>query len=270
MHAPTTRTRRAIPFVVLVPPDVVPAKRERFEKDGAVVIEVPYLELPEWVIPAEARWKDVMSKLRAWQQTQFSRCLLLDGDMILNAPLDGVFDDDAAARFTSTRRASLMNDDDSGDNDTDSSPLLLLLPDQYLFASIPEATAHHTQIGEFSDINYFNAGFFLFGPSIPVFEYYTFKLQEQGTWDPKYPEQNLLNYIHSQSGRMPWTRLDTKWNVKFPTVGDKEEEGVVSMHDKFWRADVDAGLQDYYNSLRWKMEGFYEGLDVGRKSGWRG
>lgn len=248
MHQPETRTQRNIPFVVLVPPDVVPAKRDRFQKDGATVIEVPYMPLPEWVIPEQPRWKDVMSKMRAWQQTQYSRCLLLDGDMILNSPLDGVFDD-PATQFIPTKAPSTPDDEE--DN----------LPSRYLFASTPEATAHHVHNGEFSNINYFNAGFFVFGPSIPVFDYYTTKLHEQGTWDPKYPEQNLLNYIHSHDGRMPWQHVELKWNIKFPHVQDKAE-GVASMHDKYWHADVDAGLQDYYHSIRWRMEGFYEGLDA--------
>lgn len=253
MHQPETRTQRKIPFVVLVPPDVVPAKKDRFKQDGAVVIEVPYLPLPEWVIPEQPRWKDVMSKMRAWQQTQYTRCLLLDGDTLLNHPLDGVFDD-PSTQFTTTRPST---------SPIDTAPL----PETYLFASIPEATAHHAQNGEFNNINYFNAGFFLFGPSLKVFEYYNTLLHEQGTWDPKYPEQNLLNYIHAQEGRMPWQRIDTKWNIKFPTVKDKEE-GVASMHDKYWQADIDVGLQDYYNSLRWRMEGFYEGWDAKAGKGW--
>lgn len=244
MHSPKTRTQRNIPFVILVPPDVVPAKRDRFERDGAIVIEVPYLEVPEWVVPELARWKDVMSKMRAWQLTQYTRCVLLDGDMVLNAPLDGVFDD-PAAQFISTYPSTSED---------------VLLPERYLFASVPEADPHHSENGEFKDINYFNAGFFVFGPSIPVFDYYNIMLHEEGTWDPRYPEQNLLNYIHRQDGQMPWQRVSLHWNVKFPTMKDKEE-GTASMHDKFWQADIDGSLQPYYNDLRSHMEGFYEGME---------
>jgi hypothetical protein len=57
---------------------------------------------------------------------------------------------------------------------------------------------------------------------------------------------------------MPWTNInDESWHIRFPSAKDKEA-GVASMHDKWWAAQIDHSLQPYYDSIRWRMEGFYE------------
>lgn len=249
LYAPETRTNRSIPFVVLVTDDVPENKRERLRKDGATVIPVEYLRGQDWIVGGMPEWKDVMTKLRAWQLTQYSRVAFLDGDMILNRCLDGVFDDPA----TQLRPA----DTSFGTDDP--------IPSEYLFASIAETNPWHgypptADNGDYKDPNYFNAGFFVFAPSQQMFEYYNYLMEHEGSFDPVYPEQNLMNHAHRQDGLLSWQRMNATWNIRFPSSKDKEQ-GVASMHDKWWHAHMDPTLQTYYDSLRWTMEGYYEAMD---------
>lgn len=252
MHQPKTRTQSHIPFLILVTPDIPASKRARLSRDGATIIEVEYVETPAWVTGGMPQWADVMTKLRAWQLSHFTRALFLDGDTILNGRLDGVFAE-------SNAQIALAEEPTEASGYAD-------VPDRYLLASIPEANPFHAYpphaaANDFKDHNYFNAGFFLFGPSQDAFEYYFSFLAKEGSFDPMYPEQNLLNEAHRRDRRMPWKQVDVGWNIRFPALGDKEA-GVVSMHDKWWRAHMDPGLQPYYDALRWRMEGFYEGRDM--------
>ena len=53
----------------------------------------------------------------------------------------------------------------------------------------------------------FNAGFMMFAPSIDMFNYYVSYLGIKDSFDPRYPEQNLLNLVHKWGGPMPWQEL---------------------------------------------------------------
>ena len=255
LHQPETRTNRTIPFVVLVTDDITQDKRDRLSKDGATVIPVEYLRGQDWIVGEMPEWRDVMTKLRAWQLTQFSRVAFLDGDMILNRCMDGLFDDPAAQQLGSK---AIEGKSDGGHTDEP-------VPSNYLLASVPETNPFHaypptSANNDFKDPNYFNAGFFVFSPNQEVFKYYTWLMEHEGSFNPQYPEQNLLNHAHRKGGSMPWQYMDTAWNIRFPSIKDKEG-GVASMHDKWWHAHMDPKLQPYYNSVRWKMEGYYEARD---------
>lgn len=248
LHQPGTRTKRNIPFVVLVTEDISEEKRELLRDDGATVIPVAYLRAQsDWIVGGMPEWRDVMTKLRAWELTQYKRVAFLDGDMILNSCMDGLFDDPAT---------SLL---DSGeDYYAEEEPV----PSKYLLASIPETNFFHAypptvENNDFKDPDYFNAGFFIFSPSKDMFDYYVWLMEQENAFDPVYPEQNLLNFAHRKDGRMVWQHMDPVWNIRFPNIRDKEG-GAVSMHDKWWKAHMDTSLQPFYDSVRWRMEGFYE------------
>lgn len=143
------------------------------------------------------------------------------------------------------------------DNNTD----VLWLPDEdptpstYLFASKVEAWAYEHRIpplplpavpkpralstpapplGEDEpDPPYTNVGFFVMRPSRELFSHYMSILRSPGKFEPRFPEQNLLNYAHRRDGAMPWSRLDWKWNMGFPTMKDFEG-GARSFHAKYW------------------------------------
>jgi alpha-N-acetylglucosamine transferase len=250
MHQPSTKTLKNIPFVVLVTHDVSQDRRDLLEQDGAVVMEVQNVDVDtSWVHGEMPQWKDLMTKLRAWELVQYDKVLFLDGDFILNRCMDGVFDDRAATP-TTLQTGSILPPDEGE------------LPDTYILATVAEANPIHAypptaENHDYKDPNYFNAGFFIFSPNPKLFEHFKKILSIEGRFDPKYMEQNLLNYAFRRAGQMPWTEIEYQWHIRFPSIKDKEA-GVASMHDKWWSAHMDKKLQPYYTSVRWKMEGFYE------------
>ncbi|KAI9698102.1 MAG: hypothetical protein M1820_007610 [Bogoriella megaspora] len=92
MHNPSTRTKRNIPFIVMVTDEVPEIKRQRLQDDGFKVIPIEHIPMPSWIDPLFDRWSDVMTKLRLWELTEFSRIAFLDGDVVLRKNIDDVFD----------------------------------------------------------------------------------------------------------------------------------------------------------------------------------
>ena len=260
LHAPETRTNQSIPFLVLVTEDVPQDKQDRLVQDGAIVVPVGYIR-QDWIHAMHGKWNDVLSKLHMWELTQYDLVLFLDVDTILTRPLDPIFDDPAAALApTSSNQAALLADE---------APL----PDAYAFAGVPEMNHEHAYPpsdahGDFPNVNYLNAGFFLFRPSRALFAYYLSVLALPDRFDSNFPEQNLFNYAHRRDGNMPWRALDPRWNIHYPSIADLEG-GVASLHDKWW-APEHAEMEPFLRSLRWRMEGFYEGVDVVRRGRWQG
>lgn len=128
IHDPKTKSNNSIPFVVIVTKTVSLAKRERLQKDGAVVVEVEDL-IAEWIAerdPINPRFRDVMTKLRLWQLTQFDRICLIDGDTVLMDNIDGVFDDPAVKTRITLDKPGAIKDDEAP------------LPHEYAFASTAE------------------------------------------------------------------------------------------------------------------------------------
>jgi hypothetical protein len=96
LHNLETRTK-GIDVVVMVTPSVSQSRRDRLERDGAIVYPVEFLRSENrWAKAEDHRWDDVMTKLRVWEMTQYSRILVMDGDSMLIHPLDGVFNDPGA------------------------------------------------------------------------------------------------------------------------------------------------------------------------------
>ncbi|CAI7616048.1 unnamed protein product [Penicillium glandicola] len=89
LHAPETRTRLDIPFVVFVHQNIDQEKRERLQSDGAQVIEWSDFRI-DWVRPAESRWVDTLTKLRLWEMVQYDLIVFLDGDSVLTRCIDGL------------------------------------------------------------------------------------------------------------------------------------------------------------------------------------
>jgi alpha-N-acetylglucosamine transferase len=252
MHAPETRSKD-IPFIVLATKSVSEKKLDRLYLDGAIVVVVETVEKPSWIAgTGPPNWQELFDKLRLWELTQFDLICFLDGDHILNRPLDGIFDDPAVAL-----RHTLDRPDK---NKQDEGPL----PASYVFAGQPEMNvAHHyppsIEAGDYLNINYLNAGFFVAQPSLEVQKFYLNIMQIPERFPTQLQEQNLLNYVHrseGENGNMPWIQLGTGWNVHYPKMEDLKG-GVASLHEKWW-APVDKELGPYLNSWRWRMEGYYE------------
>ncbi|KAK0391526.1 hypothetical protein NLU13_1026 [Sarocladium strictum] len=249
LHDPKTKAAENFDVVVLAGPKVSEAHRERLRQDGAIVrvVEVPHTENDGWIVPEESRWGDVMGKLRAWEMVEYSRILMLDGDMLLQSPLDPIFNDpNATVMLTKSDRG---HKDDEPD-----------LPDDYLLCSFMEISraSHDWPPSDRSRFpGYFNAGFFMLKPSKKMFDYYMGLLDMPGRFSPEYPEQNLLNYAHRWEGAMPWREISGRWNTKF-TSEDDLRGGVVSMHEKFWKLrSGGTELMRFVDSKRWQAEGYW-------------
>lgn len=262
-HHPATRNVRPnIPFLVLVTEDVSPYKRARLAADGMTVLEMPKIELPDWMIPAASRYKDVMTKLSLWKLTGYRKICFIDADTLLVAPIDGVFDDPV----TDLRR-TLADKNNVPDNER--TP-----PRHYLFAAREEAASYDHELPPDPHADYLNSGFFVFAPSLEMYEYYMSLATQSSdrknehsndpdlSFDGRFPEQNVLNYAHRPEGNMPWQHLNWKWNMGWPTERDVDA-GVRSFHAKFWDDDpgnVEA-LRDVWTQQRWRMEGYTRARD---------
>merc|ERR1712194_741084 len=96
------------------------------------------------------------------------------------------------------------------------------LPETYLLGSLSEVwdSTHEfppTDGTGLKKYGYMNAGFFMLAPSLAAFEHYRSFLEIPNSFDPKYPEQNLLNMVHKWYGPMPWTELSYTWNIRCPS-----------------------------------------------------
>jgi alpha-N-acetylglucosamine transferase len=261
LHAPETRSRSGIPFLVLLTSSVPQSQLDRLTKDGATIVPVETLRT-DWIVPQASRWADVMAKLRLWQLTTYSKILFLDADSIITQCLDDVFDDPAAQTLHTLNNTSNLMFDEAP------------LPETYLFGGIGQLKFSHAfpptlENDDYDNANYLNAGFFLIGPNQALFEYYLSLLSLEGRFNPDFPEQNMLNYAHRRDGNLPWKQLDPRWNVMGPTWKDYEA-GARSLHEKWWdvpdRPEDGGNLRRVFESWRWRMEGFFEGLDAGREA----
>lgn len=255
LHANETRSRdHSIPFVVLCTDKVPQAQRTRLQKDGAIVI-VGESITSDWAKTDVGNWQGIMTKLRLLELTQFERIALLDGDTILLEPLDGIFHAPAVQL-----QESLVNKTGDAIKSDEAQ-----IPSTYSMASAPESKLEHkyppTEANhDFPNINYMNAGFFVFKPDLELLNYYLSVLDIPDRFDPVMQEQNLLNYAHRREGSMPWMDLSNKWNIHFPRLEDVEG-GVMSIHDKWW-GPLDQRLAPMMQGWRWRMQGFFESQDA--------
>ncbi|KAF2714063.1 glycosyltransferase family 8 protein [Pleomassaria siparia CBS 279.74] len=260
VHNPETRTKHDV--VVMVTPTVSKSRRERLAKDGATIYPVEFLHTSNdsWVQAEQHRWDDVMTKMRVWEMTQYSRIIMLDGDTMLRSSLDGVLDDPGAQILKTKDIASVNYKPLPGE-----APL----PETYLLASNVEVwdSSHAFPPKEGTGLKhegYMNAGFFVLAPSIPAFELYKSWLNIPGSFDPKYPEQNLMNKVHKWSGPMPWREVAYTWNIRCPTENDFAH-GLVSMHEKWWKQPYlyeNKKVKDWLFTRRYEMKGWYEAWDL--------
>ncbi|KAF1921543.1 nucleotide-diphospho-sugar transferase [Ampelomyces quisqualis] len=257
LHNPDTRTTD-IDVVVMVTPSVSKSRRDRLERDGAIVYPVEYLHIDKsWARPAQPQWIDIFTKLRVWEMTQYSRVLLMDTDSMLVRPLDGIFQD-PAAQIQPTKHMENYTAIEG----------VAPLPPTHLLASLSEVWDSYHEFPPadgtgLKKYGYFNAGFFMLAPSIAAFNHYRSFLDIPNSFDSKYMEQNLLNQIHAWGGPMPWQELNYTWNIRCPTDADIEK-GLVSIHEKWWTQPYlynNDKTKAWLKSRRWEMKGWYDAYD---------
>lgn len=248
LHAPETRSNASIPFIVLTTKDVSKRKRARLTRDGATVVVVDKLNA-DWVKLGSDRWVDVLVKLRLFQLTAYDKICFIDADMLVTAPLAGVFDDPATDVVRTKSEPTALKDDEAS------------LPTTYMFAGKGDAFGYDHAIPP-APSDYLNAGFYVFAPSQALFQYYVSLLRIPGRFDSGFPEQNLFNYAHRREGNIPWQTLSWRWNMNWPTMKDLQG-GAKSFHAKYWDSDEthDPELKAVWRGQRKEMEGYYRGVD---------
>ena len=245
LHDPETKTNSSIPFVVMVQKEVPESKRDRLRRDGAIVVEVNEIKI-SWIKPGSIRWARVMDKLRVFELTQYDKILLLDSDIVVTRRLDAIFDEVDV----------MLNRGDIAQVKDDESPQ----PTKYLMAGNcgPSSDKHGYPAERCRRLN---AGFVLLKPSIEMFDFYMSLANNKGRFPGGSPEQDLWNYAHRLNGNMPWKSVHPNWTVNSPNFGDYEHD-VATLHEKYWRALRDKKLRDVLLKSRWKMEGFFNSLDL--------
>jgi alpha-N-acetylglucosamine transferase len=252
-YAPATRTNLSIPFVVLVAPFVSAEKRATLTAEGAIVQQVELLkpETDDWLKPGETRFQDQFTKLRLFEQTQYSRILYLDADMLLLRSLDGIWDEPVARQAYSTLPADQSARPENAELDA-------LLPSNYTIVGVSDTGgADHP----FPPVptSRLNGGFFLLQPSTTLFNYYKAVLNTPNLFDSGLMEQSLLNYAHAEDGRMPWHAFESgKWNVNWPRWRDALG-GAATLHDKFWDAGNEGWIERKLVERWWRVQGQMEG-----------
>lgn len=248
LHDPETRSKTAIPFIVLVTKDIPQWKREQLTRDGATVVEAEDVPLSWWIRTGVTRWKDQFTKLRLLEMTEYDRILFIDADTLVTKPLDDIFDEPGVRAPPKT-----MFDERSREVRRDEAEL----PANYVFAARSDnqflgERAHSYPPGHTS---FFTAGFWVAAPSRELYHYLVSVMSHWRRFDPHTMEQSLLNYAFRPGGAMPWTELDAKWSATWPNEAD-HEAGVASLHEKFWKTGPQS-LRDLYMDKRKEAERFF-------------
>ena len=219
MHQPETRSNTSIPFVVVVSDKVSPSKRARLEKDGAKVVVVDNIDDPQWLTTIQ-QYQGVLTKLRIFQQTEYEKMLYLDADMFITRRMDDIFEDEGTKIQQPTK---------AKDTVAETAPL----PSSFLLAGQPQQVSRvHSYPPDFSS-DWMCSGFMVFAPSQAIFSYYTSIALRNNSFDPNFPDQNLLNYAHRRDGPMPWTNVYYKWTSTYPTIKEYAM-GAATLHEKYW------------------------------------
>lgn len=246
LHAQDTATNSSIPFVVLVTPDVAESKVERLRKDGATVKVVEKIK-QEWMKPGIPRWRDMLSKLRMFELTQYEKILFLDSDMFIVKRMDGIFTDETTEPLQS--KPELIKADEAP------------LPSSYIFAAqtyIDQRTHAYPVTPE----DYFSGGFFLAKPSIELFRHYISIAEIENRFDSNAMEQGLLNYAHRKDGPMPWAEVNYIYTTTWPSM-QEYKAGAHSLHEKWWDQGIrlDPNLRKLWYIAKGEMLGFHEALE---------
>lgn len=247
IRAPESKHNASIPFIIMVTKLVPEEKRSRLRKDGAIVLEIEDIDA-SLINITNPQWAECFDKLRAWELVQFDRIVFTDLDMILQRPIDGIFNDPA----TATQKTLQAIDSQDGE-----SPI----PSEYVFAGLPQAGWTHSfppKLYDYPNIEYLNAGLIILKPDIQLFKYYQSLLKLPDRFNPEFPEQNLWNYAHRRDGNMPWMELNYTWSTQYPRDWDVEG-GVAMLHDKWYKPwDDSASHKVLYSSWESRMREFYD------------
>jgi len=242
LHQPSIKSNTSISFIVICTNDVKESMIERLRQDGATVVVVEKLR-QEWMKPGLDRWRDMLSKLRMLEFTQYEKLLFMDSDMLIAKRMDSIFDDPTTAAQTPNTTLAL---EDEGP-----------LPKEYIF-SAQTYVDHRQHPWPQPPGKYFSGGFFMLRPSLSMFAYYMKIASIPERFDSNFMEQGLLNYAHRKGGPMPWQEVNFRYTTCWPTMKEFNA-GAHSLHEKFWDhgIELDEDLRDKWIMAKGEMLGFY-------------
>lgn len=256
--------RDKIDWVVAVTSGVDAWKREQLRRDGARVVELEDVPLKWWIKTGVSRWADQFTKLRLLLWTEYARVLFMDADTLLQAPIEDVF-------FTEASTIPAKTDFNYRKGDEAD------LPAEYVFLAAQDhqftGKRYHAVPPEpnGNSTGSLSAGFWLAAPSRELYAYLMSVMSHYHRFNPTTMEQSLLNYAFRRCdvsreereasaecpagrrrGPMPWGEVGWQWSSTWPSLDDAEA-GVVSLHEKFWKAGQ-RGLKRRWRRWRERME----------------
>ena len=204
-----------VPFLVLVLPQVPAIQISKLAMEGATMVNIEPLDLPDAFdknFIENSRFRDVLSKLRLWQLTDYDKILYLDADSFLLDSLDDIFTD---PDLSTPSKTTVSADAAPGEHVTEP-------PETYLMAASSDTYGDQTPWEEPGHVNYLCACFMLFAPSTALFNYYIAVLTgPDAPKDAWYPEQDLLIQVHRKDGPMPWKRIPIHWSANDGDMNDE-------------------------------------------------
>ncbi|EIW72249.1 hypothetical protein TREMEDRAFT_17181, partial [Tremella mesenterica DSM 1558] len=223
-HDPLTLDPIPRDVVILTYPSVPKHQREQLSNEGAIIIPVEEItSIPNPWKDTDDHWRDVLGKLYVFNMTQYSRVMMLDGDMFLHKSLSGIWQDEH-----SWPKSGL--------------------------AACGDGFAGH-EIPQRNDPP-FNSGFMMVVPDENTFK----ELLEFRDYDHSWMDQAMLNSYFDQNGLHPWEPLDHKWVCNAPTMADIEF-GIAVLHEKLWslkyRHDNPPELMEMWQRRVGRMEGYW-------------
>ncbi|KAJ5087121.1 hypothetical protein N7456_010737 [Penicillium angulare] len=236
LHAPETRTRLNIEFVVFVHENVDQDKRSILTSDGAQIVETADFRA-EWIRPKDQRWADAQTKIRLWQMTQYDLIVFLDADSVLTRSIDYFLDD------------------------LKTNGMEIPLPERYILAGVPQLRPNHSSNPlrvpeDYWDKETLNTGFMILQPSLELFRYLEAVMIVENSFDGSIADQSVLNFVFSPLGPIPWINVNDSWNIQWPWSADIKA-GYAVLHEKWW-APMHWETRDYFLSWYWRMVGYQD------------
>lgn len=194
---------------------------------------------------ANARWRDLFSKLNVWNETEFSRVALLDTDAFPLENIDAIFDEEQAPEEECVRE--LLSDDDLDDPDLD-------VMCKYVYAGVKQKGIGFDQI---------NGGVYVLKPDEAMHGHLMREMLKDN-FDSSLAEQAFLNQAFRDDGPFPAVDMGRTWNGFVP---QEDEEGKLKIiHDKLWTLEryTDRNLSwalHYFNDTWDDMLALYESND---------
>ncbi|CAG8945366.1 unnamed protein product [Penicillium salamii] len=226
LRNPRTRNRNAIPFLILVTPDVPPKHCDILSREGATVVPLEDQGV-DWASQPQG-WNTLLAKLSLWKLDQYHKVAFLDVNTILLRPLDDIFEDPATKMRTTTHPTAEI-------------------PKSYIMAAPHELPRNlDTQVllsHDSSQKSHMNTNFFVLHPSQGQYNYYRGLSHILEKDDSSHPEEALFNYAHRADGPMPWQTLAPVWNLKDPSQSDYEQ-GLKSITRHWWQPIKDKFVGD--------------------------